>query len=147
MANLEAKKSKPLNLKAGEWVEVRSQAEILATLDRRGRLENLPFMPEMVEYCGKRLRVGKRSDKTCDNIEPWSIRRMKDSVHLEGVRCDGSAHGECQAGCLIWWNEAWLKRAEKDVVYSESLHQPNPGLAKNGDFCSVESLIAASQTT
>jgi hypothetical protein len=28
------------------------------------------------------------------------------------VRCDGSAHGGCQAGCLIFWKEGWLKRAE-----------------------------------
>jgi hypothetical protein len=37
-----------LNLKAGQWVEVRSREEILATLDERGRLENLPFMREML---------------------------------------------------------------------------------------------------
>ena len=55
-----------LNLKAGEWVEVRSQEEILATLDGNGRLENLPFMPEMLQQCGKRFRVFKRADKTCE---------------------------------------------------------------------------------
>ena len=31
-----------------------SQAEILATLDGRGELESLPFMPEMLEFCGER---------------------------------------------------------------------------------------------
>jgi hypothetical protein len=100
-----------LNLKAGEWVQVRSQEEILATLDEHGRLENLPFMPEMLRYCGQRFRVFRRADKTCDNVEAWSIRRMERSVFLEGVRCDGSGHGGCQAGCLIFWKEAWLKRA------------------------------------
>ncbi len=59
-----------LNLKAGEWVEVRTQDEILATLDQNGRLGNVPFMPEMLEYCGKQFRVHRRTDKTCDNIEP-----------------------------------------------------------------------------
>ena len=43
---------------------------------------------------------------------------MKDSVHLEGVRCDGSGHDGCEACCLIFWKEAWLKRAENDVVSS-----------------------------
>jgi hypothetical protein len=35
---------------------------------------------------------------------------MHDAVHLEGLRCDGSAHGGCQAGCLLFWKEVWLER-------------------------------------
>ena len=109
-----------LDLKAGEWVEVRSQAEILETLDEQGRLENLAFMPEMLQYCGAEFRVYKRADKTCEYTQGWSIRRMKDSVHLEGLRCDGTGHDGCQAGCLIFWKEAWLKRAVGNVcVYGE----------------------------
>jgi len=49
-----------LNLMAGEVVEVRSQEEILATLDQSGRLAAMPFMPEMLQFCGKRFRVFKR---------------------------------------------------------------------------------------
>jgi hypothetical protein len=30
-------------------------------------------------------------------------------MHLEGARCDGSAHGGCQASCLLYWKDAWLK--------------------------------------
>jgi hypothetical protein len=130
-----------LNLKAGEWVEVRSQEEILATLDPHGRLESLPFMPEMLLYCGKRFRVFKRADKACDNIVGWSIRRMKNAVHLEVLRCDGAAHGGCEAGCLIFWKEAWLKRVEKDDPSAPvGLAGPRP------DF-TVEALLAASRTT
>ncbi len=84
-----------LNLEAGQWVEVRSREEILAALDERGRLENLAFVGKMLQYCGKQSRVYKRADKTRDNIEPWSIRRMTNSVHLEGVWCDGEGHGGC----------------------------------------------------
>jgi hypothetical protein len=107
-----------LNLLTGEVVEVRSKEEILASLDENGRLGAMPFMPEMLQYCGKRFRVFKRADKTCDNIGPlefprqWSLRRVKNAVHLTGVRCDGSAHGSCDAGCLIFWHEAWLKKVE-----------------------------------
>lgn len=99
-----------LHLKAGDWVVVRSKAEILATLDRRGRLDKLPFQPEMFEYCGKRLRVWKVAHKTCDTINKTGGRRMMDAVHLEGVRCSGAAHAGCQALCLIFWKEAWLRR-------------------------------------
>ena len=34
-----------LNLRAGDLVEVRSEREILATLDDTGALDALPFMP------------------------------------------------------------------------------------------------------
>jgi hypothetical protein len=33
-------------------------------------------------------------------------------VHLTGIRCDGSAHGGCQARCLIYWKEEWLRPVE-----------------------------------
>jgi hypothetical protein len=132
-----------LHLKAGEWVEVRSRDEILATLDEHGRLENLPFMPEMFQYCGQRLRVAKRADKTCDPAhERWSIRRLNDSVHLEGVRCDGISHGGCQAGCLIFWKEAWLKRADNTTV---TLQIVQPPLVEKLDLCTVDDICAASQ--
>jgi hypothetical protein len=98
-------------LKAGDWVEVRSRREILATLDAKGCLDGLPFMPEMLEYCGRRLRVFKRAHKTCDTVDKTGGRSMPAAVHLDGVRCSGAAHGGCQAGCLIFWKESWLKRA------------------------------------
>jgi hypothetical protein len=136
-----------LGLRAGEWVEVRSQEEILATLDEHGRLQNLPFMPEMLQYCGRRFRVFKRADKTCDYIQKWSIRRMEDSIHLEGVRCDGSGHEGCQAGCLIFWKEAWLKRAGPDMVPSETLLAHSKCVPGPASVCTVEQVHAASRRT
>jgi hypothetical protein len=130
-------------LKAGEYVEVRSREEILATLDERGRLENLPFMAEMLRYCGQKLQVFKRADKACDNIEAWSIRRLKRSVHLEGARCDGTGHGGCQAGCLIFWKETWLKRAEL-IAVSESLIS-RAMVTAEGAGCSLEDVLEASR--
>jgi len=101
--------NKSLDLKAGEWIEVRSKDEILKTLDKNGQFEGLPFMPQMFNYCGKRFRVFKRAHKTCDTVYPVRGRRLESAVHLE-TRCDGQAYGGCQAGCLIFWKEAWLKR-------------------------------------
>src|SRR2546426_1966071 len=104
-----------LNLHTGDLVEVRSKAEILSTLDQNGRLEDLPFMPEMLRYCGQRFRVYKRAHKTCDFVTHTGIRKLSNAVHLEGLRCDGSAHGCCQAQCLIFWKEAWLRRVREQV--------------------------------
>jgi hypothetical protein len=143
-AMLEHNTSQPaaLNLKAGEWVEVRSKEEISATLDGSGCLENLPFMPEMLQYCGQRFQVFKNAHKTCDYIQGWSIRRMKDSVHLAGLRCDGSGHDGCQASCLIFWKEAWLKRVENDVVTARTLRGAQTDLASTAMVCTEKSILA-----
>jgi hypothetical protein len=103
-----------LDLRVGEVVAVRSESEILATLDEHGELESLPFMPEMLEFCGRRFKVDKLAVKLCDTISSTGIYRMRNAVHLAGVRCDGKAHGGCQAGCLVYWKEAWLKRVPAD---------------------------------
>ncbi len=97
------------SLRPGEFVQVRSEAEILATLDDMGRLDGLPFMPEMLRHCGETQRVFKRADKTCDSIWNPGLRTMSSAVFLWGLRCDGSAHGGCQAGCLFFWKEEWLR--------------------------------------
>lgn len=99
-----------LGLHAGDWVIVRTKEEILATLDERGCFDKLPFQPEMFAFCGKRLRVSKVAHKTCDNIKKTGGRRMPDAVHLEGSRCDGAAHGGCEADCVFFWKEVWLRR-------------------------------------
>lgn len=103
-----------LNLRAGDFVRVRSRDEILAMLDPDGTLDGLPFMPEMEAWCGRVFRVSHRADKTCDTVTFSGQRRMRDTVHLEGLRCDGSAHGGCQAGCLTFWKEAWLVRVRDE---------------------------------
>ncbi len=97
-------------LQVGDLVEVRSKSEIFATLDENGALENLPFMPEMLRYCGQRFTVFKRADKTCDTASGTGMRRLHRTVHLKELRCDGSAHDGCEAACLIFWKEAWLKK-------------------------------------
>jgi hypothetical protein len=99
-------------LRVGDVVEVLSAEEILATLDERGEFENLPFMPEMLKYCGQRLTVHKVAHKLCDTISSSGIRKMENAVHLTGSRCDGTSHGGCQTACLMYWKEAWLKRVD-----------------------------------
>jgi hypothetical protein len=129
-----------LDLCVGDIVEVRSEQEILRTLDSRGELDSLPFMPEMLEFCGKRFRVSKRADKACDSIDWGTLRRMKNAVHLEGLRCNGAAHGGCKAGCLMHWKEAWLKRVSDSSNGSTGLE---PGRASGA--CTRETLMRATR--
>jgi hypothetical protein len=103
-----------LNLKAGEIVEVKSEAEIRATLDAHGEYESVPFMPEMSKFCGKRFIVYKRADKVCAESPYFHMRRMENAVFLEGARCDGQSHDGCKRVCAIFWKEEWLRRADPD---------------------------------
>ena len=97
-----------MKLSAGDWVEVRSKEEILRTLDKNGRLEELPFTPQMFNYCGKRFKVRARAHKTCDTVSNTGGRRLPDGIHLD-LRCDGQAYGGCQAACLLFWKHSWLE--------------------------------------
>lgn len=96
----------------GQLVEVRESADIAATLDVSGRLDGMPFMPEMARYCGGRFRVARTADTTC--VEGLGMRRLSTTVFLTGLRCDGAAHDGCQRSCLMFWKEAWLKPVEAD---------------------------------
>lgn len=101
------------SLHRGDIVEVRSSSEILATLDEQGALGAMSFMPEMIPYLGRRFTVSARADKICDTIgSTLRSRRMSDTVLLDDLRCDGAAHGGCQADCRIYWKEAWLRKVD-----------------------------------
>jgi hypothetical protein len=119
--------SMPGSLHAGDLVRVRSREEILATLDANGRLDGQPFMPEMLEFAGRELPVDKIAHKTCDTINRPStgLRKLDHTVHLTDARCDGSAHGGCQAGCLLFWREEWLETPD-GVPLRAPQAAPNP---------------------
>lgn len=110
--------STTLNLVRGEAVRVLSREQILSTLDEKGELDGLPFMPEMLRSCGQTFRVDARADKTCDTISgELGARRMEHAVHLSDSRCDGTLHGGCEADCLIFWKEGWLERVEASKAH------------------------------
>ena len=133
-------------LRAGDWVEIRSKEEILRTLDRRGQLEGLPFMPQMFQYCGKRFKVYKRAHKTCDTVFPVRGRWMANAVHLE-TRCMGLGYGDCQASCLIFWKTAWLKRVKDESDQAEPSSQKTmtqDAVEKNGS-CTEQDVWAGTR--
>ena len=111
--------ARTLDLRPGELVEVRPIKEIFATLDDQDRLKGLRFTPEMVKFCGKRFRVHKKLHKIVLETT-GELRRIKyPTVLLEGVFCDGSAHGRCDRSCFCFWREDWLKRATHENCNSK----------------------------
>jgi hypothetical protein len=135
-------------LNPGDWIEVRSRDEILGTLDADGRLEGMIFMPEMLQFCGRRFRVEKSAHKTCDYTtpQPFVSRRIERTVLLE-TRCDGSAHGGCQAGCTLLWKEAWLKKADGGAPPSEATAKRVQLRQDSGVRCAESVLWERAQVT
>jgi len=101
-----------LNLKPGVVVEVRSEKDIFSTLDNDGKLKGVRFTPEMKKYCGGRHRIVKKLEKIL--IESTGeLRTIQTPTYiLEGVICDGSAHGGCDRSCFIFWRREWLKKID-----------------------------------
>src|SRR4029450_9177867 len=85
-------------------------------------------------------RVDKQAVKLCDTISSTGMYRMRNAVHLEGLRCDGQAAGGVPAGCLIYWKEAWLKRVP---VAGEDRPGPAPEPAAAG--CTHATLLGATR--
>jgi len=134
----------------GDLVMVRPLDEILATLDEKGTLGKLPFMPEMREFCGRQFRVSRRAFKTC--VDDAEMRQIDDTVFLEDVRCGGEAHGGCDKACLIFWKEAWLRPAG-DIDRQPATRESKINeldlfeFAKRGDqfFCQSSEIVNASK--
>jgi hypothetical protein len=132
---------------AGDWVEVRSTEDILSTLDQNGRLDGLPFMPQMFKYCGQRFRIHMRASKTCDTVSGHYVgRSLQDGFHLN-LRCDGQEYSGCQAGCLIFWKSAWLKPVDGPVRAQDvlkSVQSPDQE-AHSPSRCTESDVLAATK--
>jgi hypothetical protein len=104
---------KETDWRAGQLVEVKGPRAILETLDADGTMDGLPFMPEMLEYCGRRFRVLRYVEKTCRDLGGglyWlHAFYKKDILLLDTLRCSGTAHDGCQRLCALFWKTAWLR--------------------------------------
>jgi hypothetical protein len=109
---------------AGEWVEVLPWGEIEKTLDANGTCDGLPFMPEMMEFCGGRHQVRRYAENICVEISGGQFRERtflkKDIVVLDGLRCLGLNHDGCGRLCLLFWKESWLRKAANTKAQAEN---------------------------
>ena len=134
-------------LRRGDLVELRSPGEILATLDGNGSLDELPFMPEMVAYFGKRLTVDRVADKLCEYTHYLGSRKLPDAVLLADQRCNGSDHDGCQARCRIFWKNAWLRKVSPDDPPAEPPSQPDLHTLSELIRRAVQHTVAAGEGT
>src|SRR4029079_11575701 len=95
----------------------------------------------MLQYCGKRFPVRAVAHKTCDTAhKTHKNRKLRACVHLADLRCDGAAHGGCEAACTLFWKDVWLKPVQKDSATSTNIAPPLPSRG-----CSETQVIASTQ--
>ena len=117
-----------LGLEPGEWIEVKGRDEIEATLDSHGKHRGMAFVPEMAQFCGRRFRVAKRVDKMIDE-GTGRMRKLRDTVALESVTCQGLAQRRCPRGCFHLWRETWLRRVPQAETTSTPANDSQPRFA------------------
>ena len=106
-------------LQPGDLVQVRSKAEIAATLNKDGKHKGLWFDKEMLPYCGKTVRVKAKVAQFLDEGSGRVITLASDAYILENVVCR-SYHSDgrwfCPRAIYPWWREAWLRPVEKEAA-------------------------------
>ena len=120
-------------LRAGDLVMVKASEEIISTLNENGTLEGLPFMPEMLKYCGKQFKVYQRvlqSVIDTAGLSDYAEAHVRSFTGISvftliNLRCSGKDYGNCQRGCKLFWKEAWLKKInnsdEKDIFDNNNI--------------------------
>jgi hypothetical protein len=103
-------------LQAGDWVRVRSLAEIKATLNNWRQLRGCTFMPEMAEFCGTIQRVLKPMNRFVDERD-LRVKKSSGIILLEGLMCQGTAEfGSCDRSCFYFWRKEWLEKVDRKTA-------------------------------
>jgi hypothetical protein len=99
-----------LGLAAGDFVQVKSAAEIRETLDPNQKNRGLYFDLEMTPYCGATHRVRSRVERIVDEATGRMIQLPGGCVILDDAVCTGRYHLGCPRAIFPYWREIWLRR-------------------------------------
>jgi hypothetical protein len=117
-----------LNLQPGELVRVKSQEEILKTVDSKNRNRGMFWDAELAPYCGGTYKVLKRVDKIISEQTGKMIEMKTPCLILDSVICQGK-YSSCRLFCpramYPYWREIWLERigASDSLVASDVLRK------------------------
>ena len=85
----------------------------MATLGPSGRHQGLPWMPQMVDLCGKSATVVRWVTSSCTpTADGVQFGGVSAAVLLDVNRCNGHSYGGCQLDCPLIWKTAWLTTEE-----------------------------------
>jgi hypothetical protein len=97
-------------LAAGDFVRVKSQEEIQATLNPWKELKGCAFLEDMWQYCGTTQRVLKPVERFLDERD-YKVKKAKGVILLQDVLCHGTpVFGRCDRGCHLFWRAEWLEK-------------------------------------
>lgn len=97
-------------IKAGDYVRVRTRAEVESTLDSWDELKHCVVMPDMWQYCGTTQRVYKVVERFVDERD-YRLKKGTGIVLLDGLICQGTADfGRCDRSCFYFWRAEWLEK-------------------------------------
>lgn len=150
----------PSVLSPGDWVRVKSRAEIESMespIEEGGPL--VFIVSPMSRYCGRTLRVARVLKHYYDEIR-MGLETVDNAVLLEGAVCDSSQLGgakRCDRGCFHFWKESWLERvpspvtngavlSEEPVTASEAESEAAAGTWRVGDEVRVKTLASIEDT-
>jgi hypothetical protein len=122
--SLQQTPSEELGLQPGDWVIVKTRAEIVATLDKKGRNRGLTFDGEMLPFCGKRFRVLRRVERMIEESTGRLIKPRGASVILENVFCTSRFRRVCPRAIYSYWREIWLMRTGSDENLTTASESP-----------------------
>jgi hypothetical protein len=111
---VEKNRSVPVNLKANDWVRVKSKREIAQILDYKDSSGGCVFSPEMYSFCGKNYRVFKNVNSFYDEVKEKEC-KCRNIVLLEGVFCSGKRKAlpqDCDRNCFYFWHHSWLEKID-----------------------------------
>jgi hypothetical protein len=109
-----------LDLQPGEWVQVKSYDEILATLNANNKNRGLWFDAEMVKYCNGVYKVLCRVERIIDPKSGTMLKLENDCLTLDGVTTRGDHHRFYPQNEYPFWREIWLRRAASTAHASET---------------------------
>jgi hypothetical protein len=104
-----------LNLQPGEWVEVKSQDEILGTINAEGFNRGMRYDMEMSKYAGNRYRVQMRVDRLINEQTGKMMEMKSPCIQLENVFCRAECTPDrlgCPRASNTYWREIWLRRVD-----------------------------------
>jgi hypothetical protein len=102
--------SKPAEpVRRGDWVRVRTPAEIAETLDAKGNHRGLWFDRDMLKHCGQSYRVLGRVQRIVDIRSTAMIPMKTACIVLEDVHFSGEFQWFGEQHDYLYWREAWLQ--------------------------------------
>lgn len=95
-------------LSRGDWVRVKSPAEIARAMDKNSKNRGLWFDADMLKHCGRTYQVRGRVEKIIDVGSGKIIPMKTPCIVLEGVHYSGEFQGFGEQHDFLYWREAWL---------------------------------------